>query len=116
MSIIDVYNLISEIDDIDFIQDSQWAAHTKYCTPSEVIDYFYKDLTSEEVARIDAGETYGLGYKSSLPERPAIDVVPVTYSSDFGLLAIKAKDREEDLETFDERKVITDLLNARVGL
>lgn len=71
--------------DIDFIQDSQWAAHTKYCTPSQIIDYFYKDLTAEEVAKIDAGELYGIGYKSSLPERPAIDVVPTTYSGDFGL-------------------------------
>ena len=71
--------------DVDFIQDSQWACHTKYCTPSEVIDYFYKDLTQEQVRRIDTGEIHGLGYRSSLPERPAIDVVPTSYNSDFAV-------------------------------
>lgn len=39
--------------DIDFIQDGQWACHTKYCTPSEVIDSYYDELSSDDVSRIE---------------------------------------------------------------
>lgn len=66
--------------DIDFIQDGQWAIHTKYSTPSSIIDTYYKDLTSEEISKIDSGEVYGNNPRSSLPERPAIDIVPTTFN------------------------------------
>lgn len=39
--------------DIDFVQDGQWASHTKYCTVSEIIDSYYDELTAEQVERIE---------------------------------------------------------------
>lgn len=67
--------------DLDFIQDSQWALETKYCTPSEVIDTYYKVLTEKDVKKIDDGDIYGKSnYRSNLPERPAIDIIPTSYS------------------------------------
>ena len=38
---------------LDFIQDGQWACETKYCTPSDIIDAYYDDLTEKEVEQID---------------------------------------------------------------
>lgn len=66
--------------DLDYIQDSQWAAHTKYCTPGEVIDLYYDDLSEEEVDQLDTGRLYN-GALSRLPEGPASGpIVPVTYT------------------------------------
>ncbi len=66
--------------DLDFIQDSQWACHTKYCTPAEVIDLYYDDLTVNQVTQLDTGNLYS-GSMSRLPEGPAAGpVVPVTYT------------------------------------
>src|SRR5690606_20095230 len=31
--------------DLDFIEDGQWAKHTKYCTISDIIDMFGDELT-----------------------------------------------------------------------
>lgn len=45
--------------DQDFIQDGQWAKHTKYCTPSEIIDRYYDYLTEDEVKAIDTGDYTG---------------------------------------------------------
>ncbi len=39
--------------DLDFIQDGQWACHTKYCTPSEIIDTYYDELKDTDVTKID---------------------------------------------------------------
>jgi len=39
--------------DLDFIQDGQWGCHTKYCTPSEIIDVYYDDLSDKDVDKID---------------------------------------------------------------
>lgn len=64
--------------DLDFIQDSQWAAHTKYCTPSEIIDTYYDDLSDAEVNQLDTGNLFN-GYLGKLPEGPATGPVPLTY-------------------------------------
>lgn len=39
--------------DLDFVQDGQWASHTKYCTPSEIIDTYYDDLKDSDITKID---------------------------------------------------------------
>lgn len=44
---------------LDFIQDGQWACETKYCTPSDVIDTYYDDLTSSEIDQIDCNSFNG---------------------------------------------------------
>lgn len=63
---------------IDFIQDGQWAAETQYCTPSDIIDTYYRDLTDAEVAKIDNG-TYGAtGGNSNLPLDPSDGKIPIT--------------------------------------
>lgn len=46
--------------DLDFIEDGQWARHTKYCTMSEVIDLFGAELTDEEINMLEQG-----GYKEN---------------------------------------------------
>jgi len=45
--------------DQDFIEDGQWAKHTKYCTPSEIIDRYYDFLTDEQIRAIDTGDYTG---------------------------------------------------------
>ncbi len=68
--------------DKDFIEDSQWGAHTKYCTPSEVIDIYGSDLSEEEVAMIDSGMT-GVGgqTRGAMSQGPATGpLVPISYT------------------------------------
>lgn len=68
--------------DLDFIQDSQWASHTKYCTPSEIIDTYYDDLSENDVDMLDRGGMGGSMGASILPEGPATGpLIPVTYSN-----------------------------------
>lgn len=45
--------------DIDFVQDGQWARHTKYCTPSEILDFYHDDLTDDDISQIDSGDFGG---------------------------------------------------------
>lgn len=40
--------------DIDFIQDGQWAAHTKYCTVSEIVDSYYDELKKSDIEKIES--------------------------------------------------------------
>jgi hypothetical protein len=66
--------------DKDFIEDGQWGSHTKYCTPSEVIDVYGSDLDEDDVASIDSGTTGGSG-QTRLGEGPATGpLVPITYT------------------------------------
>lgn len=39
--------------DLDFIQDGQWARHTKYMTPNQVLDEYHRDLTDEDIRILD---------------------------------------------------------------
>lgn len=39
--------------DLDFIQDGQWARHTKYMTVNQILDIYYKDLTESEISQLD---------------------------------------------------------------
>lgn len=41
--------------DLDFIQDGQWGVQLKYCTPSQIIDAFYDELTDADVEKLDSG-------------------------------------------------------------
>lgn len=66
--------------DKDFIEDSQWGAHTKYCTPSEVLDAYGSDLTEEDVNAIDSGTT-GVAGQTRMPMGPATGpIVPMSYT------------------------------------
>jgi len=66
--------------DKDFIEDSQWAAHTKYCTPSEVLDVYGSDLTDTEVDQLDTGTT-GVAGQTRLSEGPSTGpIIPITYT------------------------------------
>lgn len=66
--------------DLDFIQDSQRAAHTKYTTVSEIIDMFYEDLTEEDIDKLDKRELYST-VNVRLPEGPATGPnIPTNYS------------------------------------
>lgn len=39
--------------DLDFVQDGQWARHTRYMTPNQVLDEYHKDLTDDEIGLLD---------------------------------------------------------------
>ena len=66
--------------DIEFVQEGQWAIHTKYCTPSEVIDQFYEELTEADIESLDSGQLYGQA-NSKLPEGPASGpIIPISYT------------------------------------
>lgn len=66
--------------DKDFIEDSQWAAHTKYCTPSEVLDTYGSDLTDPEVDQLDTGTTGAAG-QTRLSEGPSTGpLIPISYT------------------------------------
>lgn len=66
--------------DKDFIEDSQWAAHTKYCTPSEVLDVYGSDLKDSEVDQLDSGTT-GPSGQTRLSEGPSTGpLIPITYT------------------------------------
>ena len=39
--------------DLDFIQDGQWARHTKYMTPNQALDEYHKDLKDSDIAMLD---------------------------------------------------------------
>lgn len=41
--------------DLDFIEDGQWAKHTKYCTFSEVIDTYGHELSDDEIDLLENG-------------------------------------------------------------
>lgn len=82
--IVDVINPL-EFDcdrnpDLDFIQDGQWAVHTKYCTPSQIIDAYNRDLSDKEISRIDQFNNGGmgaLGMNTGITNNPDI-VLPFT--------------------------------------
>jgi len=63
--------------DLDFIQDGQWASHTKYCTVSEIIDAYYEDLTPGEVDRIE-GKIFG---STDLGLDPSDGALAMTYDT-----------------------------------
>jgi len=66
--------------DKDFIEDSQWGAHTKYCTPSEVIDTYGSDLSEDDITAIDSGTT-GVAGQTRMPMGPATGpIVPISYT------------------------------------
>lgn len=66
--------------DKDFIEDSQWGAHTKYCTPSEVIDIYGSDLSDSDITSIDSGTT-GIAGQTRMPIGPATGpIVPISYT------------------------------------
>ena len=67
--------------DLDFIQDSQWACHTKYVTSAEVLDAYYDKLTNEEVEKLDNREASGFGF-GKLAEGPSSGpVIPMNYNT-----------------------------------
>lgn len=39
--------------DLDFIQDGQWARHTKYMTPNQVLDEYHKYLKDSDIQQLD---------------------------------------------------------------
>lgn len=41
--------------DLDFVQDGQWAKHTKWCTPNSILDTYHKDLSEKDINFIDNG-------------------------------------------------------------
>lgn len=66
--------------DLDFVQDGEWAIHTKYCTPSQVIDIYNRDLSEAEISRIDqanAGTLGALGMSNGDRANPSV-VLPFT--------------------------------------
>jgi hypothetical protein len=44
-------------DEVDFIEDAQWASHRKLATVSEVVDEFYEELTAEEIDQLEDPDT-----------------------------------------------------------
>jgi hypothetical protein len=60
--------------ELDFIEDGQWACETKYCTPSDIIDTYYKDLTEDEVNRIDQRQVG----QNNLGLDPSDGKIPIT--------------------------------------
>lgn len=56
--------------DLDFIEDGQWAKHTKYCTLSEVIDLFGDELTDEEINGLETGSMTGVTTTQSFLQAP----------------------------------------------
>lgn len=62
--------------DIDFIQDGQWAAHTKYCTPSEIIDTYYDDLSDADVSKIETNNFQS----TNLGLDPSDGAIDITYT------------------------------------
>ena len=69
--------------DIDFIQDGQWACQTKYCTPSDIIDAYYDDLTDKEIDQID---TNSFNNSKDIGLDPSDGKLSITYDApvDFG--------------------------------
>jgi len=63
--------------DLDYIQDGQWAAHTKYCTCSEVIDSYYDDLTPGEVDQIETNSFRS----TNLGLDPSDGKIDITYTA-----------------------------------
>lgn len=45
--------------DLDYIQDGQWARHTKYCTPNDILDTYHDDLTDSDISYLDGGGWIG---------------------------------------------------------
>src|SRR5690606_16091660 len=41
--------------DLDFIQDGQWARHTKYMTVNQILDIYHEDLTDKQIGILDGG-------------------------------------------------------------
>lgn len=39
--------------DLDFIQDGQWARHTKYMTPNQALDEYHRDLKEDDIKLLD---------------------------------------------------------------
>lgn len=69
--------------DLDFIQDGQWARHTKYMTPNQILDIYHEDLTEEEVSYIDGNGFYGTS--ANISNLDANNPGTVTnYHSEFG--------------------------------
>lgn len=68
--------------DIDFIQDGQWACHTKYCTPSDIIDAYYDELTEDEVNKID---TNNFSNSRDIGLDPSDGKLSITYNAPVNL-------------------------------
>lgn len=68
--------------DIDFIQDGQWACHTKYCTPSDIIDAYYDELTEAEVNQID---TNNFSNSRDIGLDPSDGKLSITYNAPVNL-------------------------------
>lgn len=47
--------------DLDFVQDGQWARHTKYQTTNAILDEYYDDLEDKDIDRLDGGAFSGTG-------------------------------------------------------
>lgn len=66
--------------DNDFIEDSQWGCHTKYCTPAQVIDTYGSDLSDDDITAIDVGLT-GIPGQTRLAQGPSTGpLVPLSYT------------------------------------
>ena len=69
--------------DLDFIQDGQWAVHTKYCTASQIIDAYNKDLSDYQISLIDQSSNGAMGYlgmAEGLRQNPDV-ILPITEST-----------------------------------
>ena len=65
--------------DLDFIQDSQWAKHTKFSTRGEILDRYYDVLGDSEVEQLDTGQVNG---GNKLGHGPATGpIIPMNYNS-----------------------------------
>lgn len=63
--------------DLDYIQDGQWAAHTKYCTSSEVIDTYYDELTPFQVDQVETNSFRS----TNLGLDPSDGKIDITYTA-----------------------------------
>lgn len=40
--------------DLDFVEDGQWARHTEWATPNQVLDEYHRDLTDSDISVLDS--------------------------------------------------------------
>lgn len=45
--------------DLDFVQDGQWARHTKYMTTNQILDTYYDDLSDKDISQLDGQGFWG---------------------------------------------------------
>lgn len=69
--------------DLDFIEDGQWAKHTKYCTMSEVIDNYGHELKDDEIALLEQGGSRDNHNVLNFPGVSGTSIVRDNFSSSY---------------------------------